>query len=338
MRSHYKSAGVNVEAGYESVERIKKHMARTRIQPFNAIGGFGGLFALDVKGFERPILVSGADGVGTKLKLAFALNCHESIGIDCVAMCANDILCLGAKPLFFLDYLALDKNHPDKVERIIKGIAQGCVLAGCELLGGETAEMPGLYAQEEYDLAGFCVGIVDEPKILRAENVQAGDVLIGLASSGVHANGFSLVRKILSDCCIDPLSYTLEGKSLGELLLEPTKIYVKPILELLRHLPVKSIAHITGGGFYENIPRALPKGLKAKIARACLPTLSIFNFLAQRGNIPEKEMFGVFNMGIGMVCILSSAHAQRAITLLQECDQQAYIIGGVLEGEGVSLC
>ncbi|MFC3847301.1 phosphoribosylformylglycinamidine cyclo-ligase [Helicobacter baculiformis] len=334
----YKNAGVDVSAGYESVQRIKKHIARTKIQALNSIGGFGGLFDLDVKDMERPVLVSGADGVGTKLKLAFMLNHHESIGIDCVAMCVNDILCSGAKPLFFLDYLALDKNHPDKVESIVKGIAQGCILAGCELLGGETAEMPGLYAQDEYDLAGFCVGIVDAPKILKPENVCMGDALIGLASSGVHSNGFSLVRKILNDRHIDPTAYTLEGRSLGELLLAPTQIYVKPILKLLNQFPVKSIAHITGGGFYENIPRALPKGLKAQIERDCLPNLSIFDFLAREGNISEKEMFGVFNMGIGMVCVVSNAHAQEAIAFLQEQGVVAYLMGQVLEGEGVSLC
>ncbi|WP_104758250.1 phosphoribosylformylglycinamidine cyclo-ligase [Helicobacter salomonis] len=338
MYSSYKSAGVDIQAGYESVERIKKHIARTKIQAFNQIGGFGGLFALDTTGYQRPILVSGADGVGTKLKFAFMLDCHESIGIDCVAMCVNDVLCVGAKPLFFLDYLALDKNEPSKVESIVEGIAQGCVLAGCELLGGETAEMPGFYAPEEYDLAGFCVGIVDESKILQPQSIQAGDMIIGLASSGLHSNGFSLVRKILSDRHIDPLTYTLEGQNLAQMLLTPTKIYVKPLLKLLEQIPIKSIAHITGGGFFENIPRALPEGLGAKITHASFPTPPIFDFLCAQAHLPQEEAFGVFNMGIGMVCVMCAEYTQEAIALLEAEGESAYLLGVVQEGTGVQLC
>ncbi|WP_121020338.1 phosphoribosylformylglycinamidine cyclo-ligase [Helicobacter vulpis] len=338
MHTSYKSAGVDVQAGYQSTERIKKHIARTKIQPLNQIGGFGGLFALDTQGMARPVLVSGADGVGTKLKFAFLLDQHESIGIDCVAMCVNDIVCVGAKPLFFLDYIALDKNQPSKVESIVKGIAQGCILAHCELLGGETAEMPGFYAKDEYDLAGFCVGVVEESKMLNIQNVRAGDVLIGLASSGLHSNGFSLVRKILSDRRIDPLTYTLEGQNLAQILLTPTKIYVQPLLQLLKHIPLKSIAHITGGGFFENIPRALPQGLGAKIARSSFPTPPIFDFLCTQASLEPQEAFGVFNMGIGMVCVLSPSHAQEAIALLHAKGEKAYLLGTVQEGAGVHLC
>ncbi|WP_104726074.1 phosphoribosylformylglycinamidine cyclo-ligase [Helicobacter felis] len=338
MHSHYKNAGVDVQAGYESVERIQKHIARTRIQESNTLGGFGGLFALNLEGFSQPMLVSGADGVGTKLKLAFAFGGHESVGVDCVAMCVNDVICLGAKPLFFLDYIALAQNEPSKVERIVAGMAQGCIEAGCELLGGETAEMPGFYAPKEYDLAGFCVGIVDKSKLLNVENVHAGDAIIGLASSGLHSNGFSLVRKILQDRSIDPSTYTLAGQNLAQILLTPTKIYVKAILKLLEHLPIKSLAHITGGGFYENVPRALPAGLQAKITKNTFVTPPIFDFLAQEGSIAQEEMFHVFNMGIGMVVILPAVHAQEALELLRACDQEAYKIGEVQEGRGVELC
>ncbi|CCF80104.1 Phosphoribosylformylglycinamidine cyclo-ligase [Helicobacter bizzozeronii CCUG 35545] len=286
----YKQAGVNVQAGYEAVERMQKHIARTKIQPLNTIGGFAGLFALDLKGYSQPVLVSGADGVGTKLKYAFLLEDHSSIGIDCVAMCVNDVLCMGAKPLFFLDYIALDKNDPSKVESIVAGVAQGCIEAGCELLGGESAEMPGFYAPKEYDLAGFCVGIVEQSKILDPQSVQVGDMLIGLASSGLHSNGFSLVRKIIADNTIDPLNYDFEGQNLAQILLTPTRIYVKPVLALLAQIRVKSIAHITGGGFLENIPRALPNGLKAKIDLKAFPTPPIFVFFALFGGARAVRM------------------------------------------------
>ncbi|TSA81758.1 phosphoribosylformylglycinamidine cyclo-ligase [Helicobacter mehlei] len=334
----YKQAGVNVQAGYEAVERMKKHIARTKIQPLNTIGGFAGLFALDLKDYSQPVLVSGADGVGTKLKLAFLLEDHSSIGIDCVAMCVNDVLCMGAKPLFFLDYIALDKNEPSKVESIVAGVAQGCIEADCELLGGESAEMPGFYAPKEYDLAGFCVGIVEQSQILDSKSVQVGDVLIGLASSGLHSNGFSLVRQILANQRIDALHTDFEGQNLAQVLLTPTRIYVKPVLELLAKIRVKSIAHITGGGFLENIPRALPDGLKAKIDLKAFPTPPIFDFLRSLGGLGLLECFSVFNMGVGMVIVLESGHASQALEILKQAGVSAYVIGEVVSGEGVELC
>ncbi|WP_104641226.1 phosphoribosylformylglycinamidine cyclo-ligase [Helicobacter bizzozeronii] len=334
----YKQAGVNVQAGYEAVERMQKHIARTKIQPLNTIGGFAGLFALDLKGYSQPVLVSGADGVGTKLKYAFLLEDHSSIGMDCVAMCVNDVLCMGAKPLFFLDYIALDKNEPEKVESIVAGVAQGCIEAGCELLGGESAEMPGFYAPKEYDLAGFCVGIVEKSQILDPQSVRVGDVLVGLASSGLHSNGFSLVRQILANQGIDALRYDFEGQNLAQILLTPTRIYVKSVLALLAQIRVKSIAHITGGGFLENIPRALPNGLKAKIDLKAFATPPIFDFLRSLEGLGLLECFSVFNMGIGMVIVLESGHASQALELLKQNGVGAYVIGEVVSGEGVELC
>ncbi|WP_027327105.1 phosphoribosylformylglycinamidine cyclo-ligase [Helicobacter pametensis] len=338
-QNSYKKAGVDVHAGYQSVALIKEHITKTQQNnSINTIGDFGGLFPLQLGSIKEPILVSGTDGVGTKLKLAFLLDSHSSIGIDCVAMCVNDILCSAAKPLFFLDYIALDKNYPQKVSDIVKGIAEGCVQAGCQLLGGETAEMPGFYAKDEYDVAGFCVGIVDKSKIPDKSKIQEGDKIIGIASSGVHSNGFSLVRKILKDQAIDPSSYTFQNKTIGEILLTPTKIYVQSVLKLFEEITIKSVAHITGGGFYENLPRSLPQGFGAKITLSSFPILPIFDFLSQKGGIAKQEMFGIFNMGIGMTLVINPSETNQALELLRSYGEEAYVIGEVIKEEGIYLC
>lgn len=336
----YKEAGVDVTAGYKAVELMKKHVAQTVTDGvLSGIGGFGGLFAPNIAGMQQPVLVSGTDGVGTKLKLAFLLDKHDTIGIDCVAMCVNDVVCCGAQPLFFLDYLAVGKNIPEKVARIVSGVAEGCVQAGCALIGGETAEMPGFYLQEEYDLAGFCVGMVDRQNIIDGSSLQEGDVLVGISSSGVHSNGFSLVRKVLH---IDETTifshYDQLDKPLGETLLTPTKIYVKPLLALMQQVHVKAVSHITGGGFYENIPRMLKAGLTARVEKAAVPVLPIFDVIKKAGNISEHDMFNTFNMGIGMVVAVAKQDADKALRLLSQSGEKAYIIGEITQGEeGVLL-
>ncbi len=338
----YAAAGVDITAGYRAVELMKAHIARTMTSGVcSDIGGFGGLFELDTKGMERPVLVSGTDGVGTKLKLAFLLDKHDTIGIDCVAMCVNDVICSGAKPLFFLDYIACGKNFPEKIAAIVSGVAEGCVQSGAALIGGETAEMPGFYPIDEYDLAGFAVGIVDKPKILKPDTMEEGDVLIALPSSGVHSNGFSLVRKVfgIGEKDITSPCAELGGKSVGETLLTPTKIYVKPILALLEKVAVRSISHITGGGFYENIPRSLPKGLGAKIEKNALRILPIFDLIAKTGNIPDRDMLNTFNMGVGMSVIVKKEDADKALDILRANGEDAYIMGEIVESdEGVILC
>ncbi|MDE6182357.1 MAG: phosphoribosylformylglycinamidine cyclo-ligase [Eubacteriales bacterium] len=338
----YKDAGVDITAGYKSVELIKKHIAKTQVNnSLNEIGGFGGLFPLELGNMKKPILVSGTDGVGTKLKLAFLLDKHDTIGIDCVAMCVNDIICSGAKPLFFLDYIAISKNYPEKIEQIVKGVSDACVLSGCQLVGGETAEMPGFYQKDEYDLAGFCVGVVDEEKMINNKNVKEGDVIIGIASSGVHSNGFSLVRKIFNveNANLNEKFEELNGKTIGEALLTPTKVYVKPILELMKHININSISHITGGGFYENIPRSLPEGLTAKIEKSSIKILPIFELISKKGNVPEKDMFNTFNMGIGMTVIVDKEDSKKAVEILKDLGEDAYIIGNVISSdEGVIIC
>ena len=319
----YKEAGVDVTAGYKSVELMKKHIAKTKIDGvISGIGGFGGCFAPNLTGMEEPVLVSGTDGVGTKLKLAFLLDKHDTIGIDCVAMCVNDVVCGGAKPLFFLDYMALGKNIPEKVAEIVSGVAEGCVQAGCALVGGETAEMPGFYPVDEYDLAGFSVGIVDKKDIIDGEKLQAGDVLIGLPSSGVHSNGFSLVRKVfgIDETTINK-TYDELDKPLGETLLTPTKIYVKPLLALIEKCEVKAVSHITGGGFYENIPRMLKDGMSAKITKSAVPVLPIFNIIQREGNISEHDMYNTFNMGVGMIIAVNKDEAETAISVLKEAGE-----------------
>lgn len=339
----YAAAGVDITAGYRAVELMKAHIARTMTSGVcSDVGGFGGLFELDLAGIEKPVLVSGTDGVGTKLKLAFLQEKHDTVGIDCVAMCVNDVICCGARPLFFLDYIACGKNVPEKIAAIVAGVAEGCVQSGAALIGGETAEMPGFYPEDEYDLAGFAVGVVDKNKILRPETVKAGDAVIALPSSGVHSNGFSLVRKVfgVGERDISAPLAELGGRSVGETLLTPTKIYVKPILALLDSgVSVRSISHITGGGFYENIPRSLPAGLCARIERACLRTPPIFDLIARTGNIPERDMFNTFNMGVGMSVIVSSQDAERAVEVLRGAGEEAYIMGEIINGEaGVLLC
>jgi phosphoribosylformylglycinamidine cyclo-ligase len=326
----YQASGVNIEAGNELVRRIKPHAARTpQHGVLGGIGGFGALFAADWKHYQEPVLVSATDGVGTKLKLAFALEKHDTIGIDLVAMCANDLLCSGANPLFFLDYFGTGRLQPDVGEAVVKGIADGCVQADCALIGGETAELPGFYTDGEYDLAGFCVGIVDKPKIITGENVQAGDVILGLASSGLHSNGYSLARKVLEPL---GLKSTFGESTLGEAMLEPTRIYVKPVLELLQTVPVKALAHITGGGFYENIPRILPENTIAKIQRGSWDVPELFSLIAQRAEIEEREMFTTFNMGIGMVMVVAPEDANAARDLLQKYFSVPQI--GVIESAG----
>lgn len=336
----YKAAGVDVTAGYKAVELMKAHVARTMTSGMmGGIGGFGGAFELDLTGITKPVLVSGTDGVGTKLKIAFMLDKHDTVGIDCVAMCVNDIICCGAKPLVFLDYIALGKNIPEKVADIVKGVADGCVETGCALVGGETAEMPGFYPEDEYDVAGFAVGVVDRNKILDSNTQKAGDVLIALQSSGVHSNGYSLIRNVFTVNSQNLARYFPDlGTTLGECLLTPTKIYVSAIQSLLQEVPVKSIAHITGGGFYENIPRALKKGLSAKINRNDVQVLPIFDLIAKTGNIPEHDMFNTFNMGVGMMVCVSAEDADRAVRVLNEAGETAYVLGELVESdEGVIL-
>ncbi|MCI6006678.1 phosphoribosylformylglycinamidine cyclo-ligase [Oscillospiraceae bacterium LCP25S3_E10] len=331
----YKAAGVDVTAGYKSVELMKKHIAKTNIDGvISGIGGFGGCFMPNLSGMEEPVLVSGTDGVGTKLKLAFLLDKHDTIGIDCVAMCVNDVVCGGAKPLFFLDYMALGKNVPEKVAEIVSGVAEGCVQAGCALVGGETAEMPGFYPVDEYDLAGFSVGIVDKKKIIDGESLEAGDVLIGLPSSGVHSNGFSLVRKVfnINEETVKK-TYPELDKPLGETLLTPTKIYVKPLLALIEKCNVKAVSHITGGGFYENIPRMLKDGMSAKINKSAVPVLPIFNVIQKEGNISEHDMFNTFNMGVGMVIAIEKNQVDTALSVLAQAGEKAFVLGEVVEGD-----
>ena len=330
----YKAAGVDITAGYKSVELMKKHVARTNIPGVvSGIGGFGGLFAPDFKGMEEPVLVSGTDGVGTKIKLAFLLDKHNTIGIDSVAMCVNDVICCGAKPLFFLDYIAIGKNVPEKVASIVEGIAEGCVQSGCALIGGETAEHPGLMPVDEYDVAGFCVGIADKPKMIDGSKVKAGDVLIGLRSSGVHSNGFSLVRKIfdINEQTVNNTYPELDAP-LGEVLLTPTKIYVKPLLALMERVEVKAVSHITGGGFYENIPRMLPDGLSARVEKSAIPVLPIFKLMQRVGNISEHDMFNTFNMGVGMVVAVSEKEKEAALEILKANGEDAVVLGEIVEG------
>lgn len=336
----YKEAGVDVTAGYKSVELIKSHVERTKIPGvMSAIGGFGGMFAPDMTGIANPVLVSGTDGVGTKLKVAFLMDKHDTVGIDCVAMCVNDVACSGAKPLFFLDYVAVGKNIPEKVEQIVKGVAEGCVQAGCALVGGETAEMPGFYPVDEYDLAGFCVGMGDRDKLVDGKNLRAGDALIGVESSGLHSNGFSLVRKVFR-ITEERLSLHMNdlGKTLGEELLTPTKIYVKPLLELMSKVDVHAISHITGGGFYENIPRMIEGDLTAVIEKSKVPIKPIFKIIQNEG-IPERDMFNTFNMGIGLCIAVAPDKADEAVRILESCGEKAHIIGEMKQGEkGIELC
>ena len=338
----YRDAGVDITAGYRAVELMKAHVRRTKTPgAIDELGGFGGMFLAPVAGMKEPVLVSGTDGVGTKIKLAFLLDRHDTVGIDCVAMCVNDIICAGARPLFFLDYIACGKNQPEKIASIVAGVAEGCVQAGAALIGGETAEHPGLMPEDEYDLAGFAVGIADREKILDKSNVRAGDVLIALPSSGVHSNGFSLVRRALDVEHADLTSPRAElgGRSLGETLLAPTKIYVKPVLALLEAVNVHGISHITGGGFYENIPRCLPAGVSARIERSAVRTPPIFDLIARAGGVPERDMFNTFNMGVGMCIAVAAEDAERALAVLREHGEDAYRIGEVVAGgEGVELC
>ncbi len=337
----YKDAGVDITAGYKAVELMKKHIARTITSgALSGIGGFGGLFELDLTGISKPVLVSGTDGVGTKLKMAFLADKHDTVGIDCVAMCVNDVICCGAKPLFFLDYIAVGKNYPEKVAQIVSGVAEGCVQSGASLIGGETAEMPGFYPENEYDLAGFTVGVVDKDKILDNTKMKPGDVIIALPSSGVHSNGFSLVRKVFDVEKGDIFSPIpeLADKSICETLLTPTKIYVKPMLKLFENVEVKGVSHITGGGFYENIPRSLPDGIAAKIEKKAVKVLPIFDLIAKRGNIPERDMFNTFNMGVGMSVVVSKNDADKALEVLRSHGEDAYIIGETINGEGVTIC
>ena len=332
----YAAAGVDITAGYRSVELMKKHIQRTEIPGVcSDVGGFGGLFLPDLAGMQEPVLVSGTDGVGTKLKIAFLMNKHDTIGIDCVAMCVNDIICCGAKPLFFLDYIACGKNVPEVIEQIVKGVCEGCVQAGCALIGGETAEHPGMMPEDEYDLAGYSTGIVDKAKIIDNKAMQAGDVIIALPSTGVHSNGFSLVRKVFDVENADLVSPVAElsGKSLGETLLTPTKIYVKPVLALLKEVAVKGISHITGGGFYENIPRSIPDGLGAKIEKAKIRILPIFSLIAEKGGITERDMFNTYNMGVGMSVVVPAADAEKALKILKDNGEDAYVIGEIVESE-----
>ena len=338
----YAAAGVDITAGYKAVELMKSHIARTMTSGVcSDVGGFGGLFELDTTGIEKPVLVSGTDGVGTKLKLAFLMDKHDTVGIDCVAMCVNDIICCGAKPLFFLDYIACGKNVPEKIASIVSGVAEGCVQSGAALIGGETAEMPGFYPVDEYDLAGFSVGVVDKSKILDPSTMKAGDVVIALPSSGVHSNGFSLVRKVfdVENSDIKSPREELGGKSVGETLLTPTKIYVKPVLALLEQVKVKGISHITGGGFYENIPRSIPDGLGAVIDRKNVKVLPIFDLIAKEGGISERDMFNTFNMGVGMSIVVAREDADKAIEILRANGEDAYVIGKIENSEDkIKIC
>ena len=338
----YAAAGVDITAGYRSVELMKQYVARTMTENcIGGLGGFGGLFELDCTGMEHPVLISGTDGVGTKLRIAMLLDKHDTIGIDCVAMCVNDVICAGAKPLVFLDYIACGRNIPEKIAEIVKGVAEGCVQADCSLVGGETAEHPGMMPEEEYDLAGFTVGVVDKEKILSNETMAAGDVILALPSTGVHSNGFSLVRKIFDIDANPDVLHTkpeeLGGKTLGEALLAPTKIYVKPVLKVLEEVDVKGISHITGGGFYENIPRSLKKGCAARIAKADVRTPALFDVMQREGGISEHDMFNTFNMGVGMVLTVAPEDADKAIAILKAHGEDAYRLGTIVEGDGVEL-
>ena len=333
----YAAAGVDITAGYRAVELMKKHIARTKNEGcLDDVGGFGGCFGLPIAGMEEPVLVSGTDGVGTKLKIAMLMDKHDTIGIDCVAMCVNDVICCGAKPLFFLDYIACGKNIPEKIAEIVGGVAEGCVQSGSALIGGETAEHPGMMAEDDYDLAGFSVGLVDKKKIIDNSRMAEGDVVIALASSGVHSNGFSLVRKVFdvenNPDLMKPNAF-LGGTSIAETLLTPTKIYVKSILALLEKVDVKGISHITGGGFYENIPRSIPDGLCAKIDKSAVKILPIFRLIAQTGSIPERDMFNTFNMGVGMSVIVPACQADQALEILTACGEDAYVIGSIVKNE-----
>ena len=332
----YKAAGVDITAGYRAVELMKSHIARTKNEGcLDDIGGFGGLFGLNLKGYEEPVLVSGTDGVGTTLRLAFLLDKHDTVGIDCVAMCVNDVICCGAKPLFFLDYIACGKNVPERIAELVSGVAEGCVQAGSALIGGETAEMPGFYPVDEYDLAGFSVGIVDKKKIVDHSAMVPGDVVMALPSSGVHSNGFSLVRKVfdVEHTNIQSPCEALGGASIGETLLTPTKIYVKPMLALFDQVRVKGVSHITGGGFYENIPRAIPDGLGAKIQKSAIRILPIFDLIAKTGHIPERDMFNTFNMGVGMSVVVAKEDAETALSVLQANGEDAYLIGEIVASQ-----
>ena len=337
----YREAGVNIEAGYEGVRLMKDHVARTMIPGVvSDIGGFGGLFAPDLAGMTEPVLVSGTDGVGTKIRIAQLMDKHDTVGIDCVAMCVNDIICCGAKPLFFLDYIVIGKNEPEKVATLVSGVAEGCVQAGCALIGGETAEHPGMMPAEDYDLAGFSVGIVDKPKVVDHSSMKAGDVILALPSSGIHSNGYSLVRKVFNVEHANLNLYCEElGQTLGEALLTPTVIYVKPVLACMDAVTVKGVSHITGGGFFENIPRCLPEGLTAKIEKAAVKTPPIFSMLQRMGNIPEHDMFNTYNMGVGMTVIVAKEDADKALAALQSQGCAAYVIGEIVESdERVTLC
>ena len=336
----YKQAGVDITAGYRAVELMKKHIARTNNEGvYSGVGGFGGLYLPSLAGMKKPVLVSGTDGVGTKLKIAFLMDRHDTVGIDCVAMCVNDVICCGAKPMFFLDYIACGKNLPERIEQIVAGVAEGCVQSGSALIGGETAEMPGFYPEDEYDLAGFSVGIVDEEKIINKETIVPGDVILGLRSSGVHSNGFSLVRKVF-DVENRELKAPLEalgGRSLGETLLTPTRIYVKPVLALMEQVRVKGVSHITGGGFYENIPRSLPEGICASIEKVKVPVLPVFRMIAREGQIDERDMFNTFNMGIGMSLVVAKDDADGAMEALRAAGEEPVLLGETIPGEGVKL-
>ena len=332
----YAASGVDITAGYRAVELMKQHIAKTITKGVcSDVGGFGGLFELDLTGITKPVLVSGTDGVGTKLKIAFLMNKHDTVGIDCVAMCVNDIICCGAKPLFFLDYIACGKNVPERIADIVKGVCDGCVQSGAALIGGETAEMPGFYPADEYDLAGYSTGVVDKDKIIDNKTMAEGDVIIALPSSGVHSNGFSLVRKVfdVENADIKSPVEALGGKSIGETLLTPTKIYVKPVLALLEEVKVKGISHITGGGFYENIPRSIPDGLGAKIDKASVRILPIFKLIQERGGISERDMFNTFNMGVGMSIVVSKDDADKALSVLKANGEDAYIIGEIVKSD-----
>ena len=338
----YKNAGVDITAGYKAVELMKQHIAKTvTAGALSGIGGFGGLFELDLTGINKPVLVSGTDGVGTKLKMAFLMDKHDTVGIDCVAMCVNDIICCGAKPLFFLDYIACGKNVPERIAEIVSGVADGCVQSGAALIGGETAEMPGFYPEDEYDLAGFSVGIVDKDKIIDNKAIKSGDVIIALPSSGVHSNGFSLVRKVfdVENSDIKAPVAELGGKSVGETLLTPTKIYVQPVLALTEEITVKAISHITGGGFYENIPRSIPDGYCAKIEKSAVKVLPIFDLIQKTGSISERDMFNTYNMGVGMSITVDKNDADKALEILKNAGEDAYIIGETVKGDDkISIC
>ncbi len=336
----YKAAGVDITAGYKAVELMKKHVARTMPEGRADIGGFGGLFPLDMAGLKEPVLVSGTDGVGTKIKLAFLMDKHDTVGIDCVAMCVNDIICCGAKPLLFLDYIACGRNYPEKIASIVGGVAEGCVRAGCALIGGETAEHPGLMPEEEYDLAGFAVGVVDKSKVIDNSAMKEGDVMIALASSGVHSNGFSLVRKVfdVDHCDLTAPVAELGGASLGETLLTPTRIYVKSVLALLKEVGVKGISHITGGGFYENMPRSIPKGLGVKIRKSDVKVLPVFDLIQKTGNISEHDMFNTFNMGVGMGIVVAKEDVDKSLEILKAQGEDAYVLGVIEKSDdGVVL-